>query len=91
MSSLIALKNIPTTTARRMESTARREHASRAAALEASSYQIVSAPGCHGRPPNDPPVIGWVCTREAAEAISSQETRMPGGTSHRRIAFREVT
>lgn len=85
MTRLIPLNQIPYT-ARAAESAARRQYTTRASALEAAQHRIVSAPGCHGRPYFDPPVIGWVLTIGAAEAVAAQVTRMPDGTCHRRLA-----
>lgn len=45
------------------------------------------APGCHSRPYWDPPMIGWVLTKDAAEALANVSTHMPGGTSHRRTVI----
>ena len=81
---LIPLSEIPTTTARRRESDARRRFASRDDALQAAEYRLVVAPGCHSRPYFDPPVIGWVCTEAAASAYAAQQTHMPGGSCHQR-------
>lgn len=84
MSKLIPLSSIPYA-ARAAEREARRAFATRVAALEAAQYRIVVAPGCHSRPYFDPPTVGWVCSREAAEALAAQQTRMPDGTSHSRL------
>jgi len=84
MTRLIPLADIPYI-ARDAERRARRAHATRAAALEAAQYRLVGAPGCHGRPDFDPPVIGWVCSRSAAEALEARPTHMPDGTTHRRL------
>lgn len=83
---LIPLSEIPYS-ARATESTARAQCGSRDAALEEAQYHIVAAPGCHGRPYFDPPSVGWTITRQAAEAYTSQATRMPDGTSHRRATI----
>lgn len=88
MNRLIPLKDIPYA-ARAAERAARAKHASRADALHAASFEIVSAPGCHSRASFDPPRIGWVCSRAAAVALSERLTRMPGGTAHRRLAYQE--
>lgn len=56
-------------------------------ALRAAEYEIVMAPGCHSRPYFDPPTVGWVLTASAASALASRVTHMPGGTSHRRLAY----
>jgi hypothetical protein len=90
MPKLIPLKSIPTTAARDAERTARAKHPSRAAALEAATYRIESAPGCHSRPYFDPPVIGWVLTHLAAIAINDQITDMPGGTCHHRRTYTKL-
>jgi len=87
MAKLIPLRNIPYR-ARRLESAARKVQG--AGALEAASYRIDVAPGCHSRPYFDPPVVGWVCTREAATAIVAQTTKMPGNTTHRRMACGQI-
>jgi hypothetical protein len=84
MNKLIPLSTIPVS-ARKAESEARAKLA--AEALEAASYRIEVAPGCHGRPHFDPPVLGWVCTREAAEALSARLTHMPDHSSHRRTSY----
>lgn len=89
MTKLIALSEIPAA-ARRTESAARKSYSSRDAALQAAEYRIEVAPGCHGRPSFDPPVLGWVCSRDAAVALSSRLTHMPGGTSHHRVAYSHV-
>jgi len=86
MAKLIPLADIPTTSARNAERSARKQYASRAAALEAAQYRIDVAPGCHSRPYFDPPVIGWLCSRAAAVAYTAQLTHMPGNTSHHRAA-----
>ena len=83
MTKLIPLRDIPSA-ARATEAAARRAHPTRAAALDAAQYRIDVAPGCHSRPYFDPPCVGWVVTRSAAEAYTAQLTHMPGGTSHRR-------
>lgn len=83
---LVALVDIPYA-ARDAELRARAKHGSRADALAAAQYRIVSAPGCHVRPSFDPPVVGWVCSEVAAKALSDRMTRMPDGKSHRRLAY----
>jgi hypothetical protein len=87
MTHLIPLRSIPTTTARRAESNARSQYATRSAALDAASYRVEQAPGTHSRPDWDPPVVGWVVSLEAAEALAGELTRMPGGTYHRSLAY----
>jgi hypothetical protein len=84
MTKLIPLNEIPSK-ARKIESSLRRAAGSRERALEVSTYRIVTAPGCHSEPYFDPPVLSWVLSREAAEALSAQLTHMPGGTSHHRV------
>jgi hypothetical protein len=84
MSRLIPLADIPYA-ARATERAARRTYLTRAGALGAAAHRIVVAPGCHGRPHFDPPVVGWVCTRAAADALEARTTRMPDGTTHRRL------
>jgi hypothetical protein len=86
---LIPLADIPHA-ARAAERHARAAYTSRAAALEAAQYRLDVAPGCHGRPYFDPPVIGWCVSRAAAAAMVEQVTHMPGGTCHRRVACREL-
>lgn len=73
--------------ARSVERDARKRIGNRAAALELAQYEIVVAPGCHSRPSFDPPRIGWVVSKAAAEALSARLTEMPDGTSHRRTAY----
>jgi hypothetical protein len=86
MTKLIPLSEIPTASARRAEREARGGYASRAEALDAAQYELVVAPGCHGRPHFDPPSIGWCVSLTGAEAYAAEVTRMPGGTVHRRRA-----
>lgn len=62
-----------------------RSGSTRAIALDAATYEIVLAPGCYGGP--DAPTVGWVLTREAADALASIVTRMPGGSSHQRLRW----
>lgn len=81
MPNLIPLRDIPAR-ARPAESAARRRYQTRAAALDAATWRLVSAPGCHSRPADDPPVVGWTLTRAAAESVAERVIRMPGGTSH---------
>lgn len=87
MSRLVPLADIPAV-ARSAERTARAAFSSRAAALAAAKYEIVQAPGAHSRPSFDPPSVGWVVTRAAADAVAAELVRMPGGTSHRHLAVR---
>ena len=89
MSTLLPLASIPSA-ARAAERAARRAHRIKAEALEAAQYRIDVAPGCHSRPHFDPPVIGWVLTSEAAEAVTSRLTHMPGGASHRRACCEQL-
>lgn len=77
----IALSNIPAT-ARDAERRAR------AQATDNSGYEIVVRPGCHGRPPSDPPVVGYVESLTAARALAAELTRMPDGSQHRRLSYR---
>jgi hypothetical protein len=84
MPKLVPLTAIPSV-ARGAERASRAAFASRREALESAVYRIDVAPGCHGRPYFDPPVIGWVCSPDAARAMTEQMTRMPGGTVHRRL------
>lgn len=86
MNRLIPLRDLPYS-ARAAERDARRAYKTRSAALAAAQYEIVSAPGCHSQPYFDPPRIGWVCTRAAAEALATRRTDMPGGTSHCRLTY----
>lgn len=86
MSKLIPISDIPCS-ARKLESRARKAAGSRSTALEVAQYEIVVAPGCHGRPNDDPPRVGWVLTRDAAEALASRQTHMPDGTSHSRLRY----
>lgn len=88
MNKLIPLTQIPYA-ARAEEAKARATWPTRAMALDAATLQIVMAPGCYGGP--DAPTIGWVLTREAAEALAAMRTYMPGGTSHRRLTWRVNT
>jgi len=90
MSTLIPLAHIPHH-ARDAERAARREHTNRSEALEAAEYRIDVAPGCHSRPYFDPPVVGWVLTREAAEAVTARMTYMPDGTCHRRTSCSQLS
>lgn len=91
MSKLIPLSEIPTASARRAEREARAQYTSRAAALEAAQFELVVAPGCHGRPSFDPPRLGWCVSQAGAEAYAAEVTYMPGGTSHRRRAVVDHT
>jgi len=68
-----------------VERAARRAAGGRAEALAAAQYRIVVAPGCHSEA--YPPVVGWVCTRRAAVALSELMTDMPGGTFHNHLRF----
>lgn len=86
MTDLIPLRNIPHA-AREVEATERRKFATRDDALEAADLAIVLAPGCHNKP--TAPVIGWVLTLAAAEALAARVTQMPGGTSHRRLQYEQ--
>lgn len=81
---LIPLSKIPYS-ARKIEAMARAEWPTRAMALDSASYRIEVAPGCYSSA--YPPVVGWVLTRAAAEALAEIQTKMPGGTSHRRLAY----
>jgi hypothetical protein len=89
MTKLIPLSAIPTASARRVEREARAAYASRAAALEAAQFELVVAPGCHGKA--HPPSIGWCVSQTGAEAFAAEVTHMPGGTSHRRRAVVDHT
>jgi len=51
----------------------------------APGYEMVSAPGCHGEP--QPPTVGYVWTREAAEDLASRLTHMPGGSCHHELVI----
>lgn len=86
MPRLIPLADIPYR-ARARERQARKAYGSRAAALAGAQFAIVSAPGCHSRPSFDPPTIGWVCSRGAAEALAAQRIHMPDHTSHHSLSF----
>jgi hypothetical protein len=86
MTKLIPLSEIPSA-ARTIEAAARNSFGSREKALACAAYRIEVASGCHSRPSFDPPVIGWTCTKQAAEALSSRRTYMPGGTSHCRVTY----
>lgn len=86
MPKLYNLSDIPAA-ARKIESAARKQYPSRSAALDAATYRIEEAPGCHSQPYFDPPVLGWTITECAAEALSARLTHMPGGTSHHRITY----
>jgi len=81
---LIPLKNIPGSV-RAQEAMARRNCGSRSEALSSAKWRIEVAPGCHGRPSNDPPVVGWVITKSAARELERRATDMPGGTTHCRL------
>jgi hypothetical protein len=89
MTKLIPLSQIPYA-ARGYERTARAAYPTRSAALYAANYRIDVAPGCHSRPYFDPPVIGKVLTRAAAQAICGRLTYMPGNTSHQRATCDEL-
>jgi hypothetical protein len=89
MTRLIPLTHIPRSV-RAAESAARKSFESPAAALAAARYKLVVAPGCHSEPYFDPPVIGWTCTRAAAEAIAARVTYMPDRNHHRRTALEIV-
>lgn len=84
MAGLIPLKDIPHS-ARAAESAQRKVWGDEA--LDLARYKIVTAPGCHGRPYFDPPVLGWVCTQEAAEALKARLTHMPDHSSHHRVSY----
>lgn len=85
---LIPLSEIPGAhCAREKESDARHLYKTNAAALRFAPYRIEVAPGCHGRPYHDPPVIGWVLTKAAAEALASRVTRLQDGSTHRRTTY----
>lgn len=86
MPKLITLANIPYS-ARKGEATARRKYSSRQVALNAAQWSMAVAPGCHSRSYWDPPMIGWVLTKDAAEALANVSTHMPGGTSHHRAVI----
>jgi hypothetical protein len=51
----------------------------------APGYELVMAPGCYGGPVA--PTAGYVWTLDAAEDLAAQQTHMPGGTSHCRLAI----
>lgn len=87
-SKLVPLSNIPYA-ARSAESAARKAYRTRREAWGSAKYRLEVAPGCHSRPYFDPPVVGWVLTKAAALAVSALETRMPDGTTHRRIRCSE--
>jgi len=89
MNNLIPLASIPLP-ARRVECATRKAYSSCSAARAAAQYRIDVAPGCHSRPSFDPPVLGWVLTRDAAVAITEQLTRMLDGTSHRRTSCEQL-
>lgn len=86
MANLYNLSDIPTA-ARKLESAARKQYPSRTAALDAATYRIEVAPGCHSRPHFDPPVLGWTITEGAAKALSERLTHMPDGSSHRMTTY----
>jgi hypothetical protein len=87
MTKLIPLKDVPVA-ARKIEAAERARLGD--GALEEASYRIEVAPGCHGKPHFDPPVLGWVCTRDAAEALAARLTRMPDHSTHRRTSYSAV-
>lgn len=80
MTRLVPLKEIPGSRARRIEATARREHTSRAEALDAAQWEIVDAEGTYWGA--YPPSRGWLLTEPAARAVAAQEAHPPGNTSH---------
>jgi hypothetical protein len=82
---LIPLRDIPSSRARETEAIARRKHSTRKEALQAARWRLVSSPGCHSHPYWDPPCEGLVLTQEAAKAIESKYTHMPGGTVHQEL------
>lgn len=77
---LLPLNQIPGTTARNRERTARAAYGSRAAALAGAQFEILD--GGHPR------TYGWLCSRVAAEAVAGEITRMPGNTCHTARRFR---
>lgn len=90
MSGLIPLRDIPPA-ARSGERLARAMHSTELAALTAAEWRIESAPGCYGASPaGNAPVIGWVVTRGAAQALATRETVMRDGGRHRRLQCRHI-
>lgn len=84
---MIPLREVPHY-ARAREANARREFVgSRASMVQTAEFQIEEAPGTYA---NTPKTIGWVLTRAAAQAISDQLCRMPGGTSHYLFACHQL-
>lgn len=86
MANLIPLSQIPHR-ARESEAKERAKWPARAMALDAATYEIVLAEGCYSGA--YAPTIGYVLTRDAAQALSERMTYMPGGSCHRRLRYAE--
>lgn len=88
MAKLINLGDLPYRV-RSAEAAERAKWPTRAMALDAATYEIVMAQGCYGGA--YAPTIGFVLTREAADALAERLTYLPGGTCHHRLSYQECS
>ncbi len=78
MNKLLPLSEIPGSIARQAERHARAQYATRTDALVAARYEVVDAEGCYSGA--SPMSSGWLCSRDAADAVAAFVEGLPEGT-----------